>query len=251
MPTESAVAEAIRMDLRGMLPGSLNEWGGRVTLVVFTAGCNWRCPYCHGRAFVEAPGSLERIPVESVFAALDERAGWIDGVAVSGGEPTLQPGLPAFLRAVRTRGLQTKLETNGTHPEVIDGLLSEGLLDCLCLDYKAPLDDRLESVTRVVTAATNAEGVRSSFALAAASGLEREYHTTLCPAFIDEAILKAMAETLETGGTWYLQQYETEDVLDPQAAGAHRFDAEELERLAAVARRHHPNVVLRSGRTAL
>lgn len=238
------------IDIRGFLPNSLNEWEGHITAVVFTARCNWRCPYCHGWRLVTEPDALPRIDPEEIFATLEKQRKWIDGVAITGGEPTLQPGLVEFIRDLHDMEMPVKLETNGTHPEVIEQLLNENLLACLCMDYKAPLDDRLAKVTCVTEDATAIEKVKKSFALAAASGIEREYHTTLCPAFIDETVIEEMARALEPGGLWILQQYETDEVLDVNAAGTERFDVDTLKSLEAIAKRHHKRVLLRSGKGA-
>lgn len=245
---QPAPVAAPSIDIRGFLRSSLIEWEGRICAVVFTARCNWRCPYCHGAVFVQEPESLQPITTEEVLAHLREREGWIDGVAVSGGEPTLQPGLPAFLRALKAL-TAVKLETNGTHPEVLETLLQEGLVDCLCLDYKAPLDERLQRVTGVDAGATSLEAVRRSFDLArGAASIEREVHTTLWPGLIDETILEQMARDLRMpGALWVLQRYEPGDVLDPETAGSVSFSREELDTLAAVARRHHDRVLLRTG----
>jgi pyruvate-formate lyase-activating enzyme len=131
---------------------------------------------------------------------------------------------------------------------VLETLLEEGLLASLCLDYKAPLDERLARVANVAPEAADPAAVRRSFALAAGSGLEREYRTTLCPAFVDEATLEEMGRALEPGGRWSLQQYEPLDVLDRERAGRRQYSAEELDALTETARRHHADVVLRPGR---
>lgn len=238
------------MDIRGLIGNSLVEWEGRICAVVFTGGCNWRCPYCHGWRFVVAPEKLEPVPEEKVFDLLRRQNKWLDGVAITGGEPTLQPGLERFIAGIKELGKQVKLETNGTNPAVLRRLLEAKLLDCLCLDYKAPLNERLAAATGTAPGAERLEEVRESFRLAAASGLEREYHTTLCPAFIDAGALEEMGEELEPGGLWVLQQYELEERLSPEAAGELRYDAAELELLAAVARRRHEKVLLRKGKGA-
>lgn len=238
------------IDLRGFVKSSLNEWEGRIAAVVWTAGCNWRCPFCHAGPLVTAIGELPRVRPEDVFAHLERQGDWIDGVAVTGGEPTLQPGLVDFIRELKRRGAAVKLETNGTAPRVIEALLRENLLDCLCLDYKAPLDERLGKAIGVPLETATLADVRASFALAKRSRIEREYHTTLCPAVIDEGALEAMAKTLEPEGPWVLQQYETRDVLNVEAAGEKRYDQHRLERLEGIARAHHRRVLLRRGTPA-
>lgn len=258
------------IDIRGLLKSSFNEWEGRISAVVFTAGCNWRCAYCHGAKLIEEPQSFPRISPEEVFAFLRERRDWTDGVVITGGEPTLQPGLVDFIREAG-RILPVKLENNGTHPEVVQVLLEEKLLDCLCFDYKAPLDERLVALTRVSPGIAALDKVRESFEIAREvapatadagtdqllarkmgrpSGLEVEFHTTLCPAYITPDIVREMGEALNCpGALWVLQQYETEaPMLDGKAAGGRRFTTEELDAIEAIARAAHPRVLLRRGK---
>ncbi len=244
----AAETDRATVDIRGFLPNSLSEWEGRVSAVIFTAGCNWRCAYCHGWRFVQNPDQLPSIPEEEVFAGLKRQADWLDGVTITGGEPTLQPSLPDLLRRLKEMELPVKLETNGTRPEVLEKLLAEELIECLCLDYKAPLDERLVRLVAVDIPQARVKAVRQSFALATASGLEREYHTTLCPAFIDAPTLGEMAEALEPGGLWILQQYEIEEVLDAAAAGRQRFTVDELEELRRIAAEKHERVLLKPGK---
>ena len=258
------------IDIRGLLKSSFNEWEGRISAVVFTAGCNWRCAYCHGAKLIEEAQSFPRISPEEVYQFLRERRDWTDGVVVTGGEPTLQPGLVPFIRELQ-KILPVKLENNGTHPEVICELLEEKLLACLCFDYKAPLDERLVALTRVAESVTAVEKVQESFEIARESapatadagtdqllarkmgrpaGLEVEFHTTLCPAYITPEILREMGKTLKCpGALWVLQQYETDaPMLDAQTSGSKRFSTEELDTLEAVARAVHPRVLLRRGK---
>jgi len=236
-------------ELRGFLPVSLNEWENRVSAVVFTPHCNWRCPYCHGWRLVTEPDTLQPFTVETVLEHLESKTGWIDGLVITGGEPTLQPGLIDFIRLIKEDyDLPVKLETNGTHPEVIEKLLSENLLACLCMDYKGPLDERLQNSTGVNVELTAVEKVKASYALAARSGIEREYHTTLCPAMINSNVIRDMAQALESGGTWFLQQFETEECLDREVVGTKRFNTEELNELEQIAKSAHEKVILKRGK---
>lgn len=239
------------IDIRGLLKSSFNEWEGRISAVVFTARCNWRCPYCHGAHLVENPDSMPQITPEEVYDFLRSRGGWTDGVAITGGEPTLQPGLIDFIRELK-KIMPVKLETNGTHPEVIEKLLAENLLDCLCLDYKAPLDKRLIALTCVSPEATAVEKVKQSYELARAASdkIEIEFHTTLCPAYINADTLAEMGAVLNCEkALWVLQQYETgAKMLDEQAAGTRRFTTEELDELETAAKEKHKRLLMRRGR---
>ncbi len=239
------------MDIRGLIKSSFNEWEGRISAVVFTAHCNWRCPYCHGAALVLEPDSLPPIPVEEVMAFVKERGDWIDGIAITGGEPTLQPDLPEFIREIKKK-LPVKLETNGTNPQVIKHLLDEKLLDCLCLDYKAPLDDALLGLTSVPESVAAIDKVSESYKLArsVAGDIEVEFHTTLCPTFIDVETIRRMASQLDCpNGLWVMQQYEIDvEMLDKPVAGSDRFSHEQLADLEAAAKEFHQKTLLRKGK---
>ncbi len=240
------------IELRGFIKNSFNEWEGRVAAVVFTPGCNWRCPYCHGVGLVLQPQEFPRVSTEEVFASLSENKGWVDDIAITGGEPTLQPGLMDFIRELKAMDVGVKLESNGTNPEVIAKLLAENLLDCLCFDYKVPLElESLLALTGVTEEASGLERVKQSYRLAReAVGIEKEFHTTLCPSFISEAVISRMAAELECPeALWVLQQYENDvAMIDPVAAGSRRFDQQELDRIEELARVSHERVLLRRGK---
>jgi pyruvate formate lyase activating enzyme len=156
-----------------------------------------------------------------------------------------------FIRELRALDLPVKLSTNGSRPAVVKTLLQENLLACLGFDYKAPLDERLAAVS----GADDVAAARESYALARAalkSGAapEVEFHTTLCPQFIDRKIIAEMTEQLDgAGALWILQQYENDvERLDAGAAGAERYSREELDALAEIARRGAARVLLRYGK---
>lgn len=233
-------------EIRGFLPNSLNEWQGRIAAVLWLPGCNWRCAYCHGWRFVTGAAELAPIPAAEVFATLDEQAGWIDGVVISGGEPTLQPALPALLEALRERALAVKLHSNGSRPAVLAQLLDAGRLAAVALDYKAPLPS--EALRACAGPPADPAAVAESLRLAAAAGVELELHTTLCPAFLEwEAVRRMAAELAERapGARWIWQQYNPEDVLDPERAGRRQYDPATIEATAAELRGTHGSIEVR------
>ena len=129
-------------DLRGLIENSLLEWEDHLAAVAVAGGCNLRCPFCHSWRYVPGLSELAPLDPEDLFRLLKRQRGWIDGVVFTGGEPTLQPGLAGLIRRARSLGARIKLHTNGSRPGVVAELLREGLLDCLSLDHKAPLDHR-------------------------------------------------------------------------------------------------------------
>lgn len=240
----------MRFDLRGFIENSLLEWEDHLAAVVIAGGCNLRCPFCHSWRYVTGLDDLERLDPSVVFHLLERQRGWIDGVVFTGGEPTLQPDLPEFILRVREYGVETKLHTNGTRPDVIENLLNRRLLDCLALDYKAPLDARYFAAAGVPESGETLAAVRRSFILAADAGIEVEYHTTLDPEFVTPEAFSEMAAALPAGGRWILQQYETGDCLNPGLAGTARYDGERLEAFLREAESSHGRALLKKGSSA-
>lgn len=237
----------IAFDLRGLIENSLLEWENKLATVAIAGGCNLRCPYCHSWRYVTSLDDLQAIDHQALFGLLERQRGWIDGVVFTGGEPTLQPGLEEMIRRVREHGVAVKLHTNGTRPEVVEGLLEADLLDCLALDYKAPLDGRFF----VAAGRQREEGllsaVRKSFELAAAADIDVEYHTTLNPAVVTPETFADMTAELDSKGLWILQQYESGDCLSPEKAGRERYEGPELERMAKEAGKLHRRTLLKKG----
>lgn len=165
------------MIIGGYTKLSTIDWPGKLVAVVFTRGCNFRCPWCHNKSLVWPELYGPETPEQEVLAYLEKRKSYLDGVVVTGGEPTIQKSLPAFLGKIKNIGLKVKLDTNGSNPDMLERLLKEGLLDALALDVKAPL----EKYPEVTGVSVDTEAVWQSFCLAAASGLPVWFRTTLIP----------------------------------------------------------------------
>jgi pyruvate formate lyase activating enzyme len=118
---------------------SFSDYPGKVAAVLFTQGCNFRCPFCHNGALLSKKGDTT-LEEQEVFDFLKLRKGKLQGVVITGGEPTEHDDLPQFIRRIRELGFAIKLDTNGSHPEMIELLLQERLIDYFAMDIKAPLD---------------------------------------------------------------------------------------------------------------
>jgi pyruvate formate lyase activating enzyme len=171
------------MKFAGFVPLSLCDYPGRVAAVVFTQGCNFRCPWCHnGHLLPLEPNPETRVSEEHVLDVLAERRTRLGGVVVSGGEPTLQAALPRFLRRVKALGLDVKLDTNGAHPEILRKLLEERLLDYVAMDVKAPWDN----YAVLTGTCCDVAAVQVSLSLIAASGVPHAFRTTRVDPLLSE-----------------------------------------------------------------
>lgn len=176
--------------ISGLAKSSTVDYPGALCAVVFTPGCNYDCFFCHNRELLGAEAPT--LSGDSVLSFLRKRAGLLDAVVVSGGEPTLQPeALEAFLKAVRALGTyKLKLDTNGSHPGVVARLLEQGLLDYVAMDYKAPFDRYPEIA--------GAEGqeplVRETLSVLQGSGLPYELRTTVVPQLEEQDLIRMLRE---------------------------------------------------------
>lgn len=134
------------MQIGGLQKFSLLDYPGKISAVVFTQGCNFRCPYCHNPELVDPARYQECLPEEEIFSFLETRRGKLEAVTVTGGEPTLQKSLAPFLRRIKDMGFLVKLDTNGSRPDVLEELLRQKLIDYIAMDIKAPLE-KYEAVT--------------------------------------------------------------------------------------------------------
>lgn len=202
------------MDIAYLQGTSLIDYPGKVAAVLWTVGCNLRCPFCYNAELVlpELSRALPKLPPEGVLARLRERKGFLDGLVVTGGEPTLQPDLLPFLREVKALGLKVKLDTNGTHPDVVARLLEAELVDHVALDVKAPFERYDEYVGMETIAARARPGddvvhaVRESIARVRAHAPDYEFRTTVAPGLTGEDLL-AIAREIRGARRYVLQRF--------------------------------------------
>lgn len=231
------------MHIAGFKRSSLNEWDGHISSIIWTAGCNWKCAYCHASHLIKEPEKIENIEENTVFDYINSKDGWIDGLCISGGEPTIQPDLFDFIKRAKNKtNVDIKLETNGSNPSVIKTLLSNNLLKCLCLDLKQ-LPSKLLNLNGQNGGIYE---VLESFNVAFGSEIEVEFHTTLCPKYIDKQSIEEMGKFLHGSGVWVLQQYKKSDVLYPDVVGGETYTDDEVNSLYECAKSHHKNVILKN-----
>lgn len=208
-----ATHNAIAPPIRGWLPTTLIDFEGRVASIVFLGGCNFRCRVCHAGGLVIDPSVMAPVHLEDIMAHVTDPDNWIDGVVVSGGEPTLHPGLPVLIERFKTAGLDVKLDTNGTHPDMLRRLIDDSMLDYVAMDVKAPLDERYAEVAGVTV---DLETIRRSIEMVRTGEVPGELRTTVAPGLVDIADVRTIAERDIAGTPLYiLQKHRPTDCLDP------------------------------------
>lgn len=198
------------MKIAGFVKTSFVDYPGKIASVVFTQGCNLRCGYCHNEGLIEMKDIPNGIRPEEIFEWLAKRKGMIDGVVISGGEPTLQTNLQIFIEELKAMRLLVKLDTNGTDPEVLRKLISEGFLDFIAMDIKAPLS-KYERITG--TSQLELSSIRESVEVIKNSGLAHEFRTTLCPELEAEDIPSIILE-FEIASNYVVQSCRSANLKD-------------------------------------
>ena len=219
---------------------TLLDYPGRLAATIFLGSCNFRCPFCHNAGLVLAPESEPLIETEEVLKVLRKRKGILDGVCVTGGEPTLDPGLTGLLAQIKELGYPVKLDTNGTRPALVRELIDAGLVDYVAMDIKNSQEKYaetagirhpdLESITRMV------EYLKSGV-------VDYEFRTTVVREYHDADSFRAIGPWLSGARRYFLQSFADRDtVLQP---GLHPCSREELEGFAALVRPYVDEVSLR------
>lgn len=241
------------MQIAAYLKTSLIEWPGKIASVVFTPGCNFRCPFCHNGHLVDPKqiNGLALLKKQEVLEDLEKRKGWIDAVAVTGGEPTLQKDLPEFLKDIKALGFLVMLEQNGTNPGVLEVLIDKGLVDYFCMDLKGNFED-YEKFTGVKV---DLEKIKESIRLIIGSGVEYEFRTTVVPRLHTKENLVRLATEVNDifencklkieNCKWYFQQFRPLNCFDPEFQKLQPYSRQDLESFLKEIRKIIPNTHLR------
>ncbi len=189
------------MDIGGLQKCSLIDYPGEVSAIIFTRGCNFRCPYCYNSELVLPEKYSPLIPAEEIFSFLEKRRGKLDAVAITGGEPCIQPDLPGFIRKLKKMGYKVKIDTNGSCPGVLEKVLP--LVDYIAMDVKAPP----EKYSCIAGADVNIDDIKKSIRLIINSGKEHEFRTTVFRGGPTEEDFRKIGKMVEGAKKHYIQNF--------------------------------------------
>ncbi|MFP4477158.1 MAG: anaerobic ribonucleoside-triphosphate reductase activating protein [Desulfatibacillaceae bacterium] len=228
------------MQFGGIRKTSLIDYPDQIAAVVFTAGCNFRCPYCHNPQLVKGNPDPS-VSQDVVLDFLEARAGFLDGVVISGGEPTLQPDLTDFMATVRNMGYLVKLDTNGSRPEILAEVLRRNLADYVAMDVKTLPDNYPETVG----AHCGPGAIKQSIRMLLAWDGEYEFRTTCVSPLVNDEVIDLLGPELSGAKRWALQQFVPDRVLDRDFATARCFGHDELEHMQKSMAPHVAECILR------
>lgn len=201
---------------------SLNEYPGKISAIVFTQGCNFRCPYCHNPELVKPELFQNAVPVKEIFSFLNKRKNKLNAVSITGGEPTLHKDLPDFISQIKSMGFLVKLDTNGTNPQMLMHLIQHKLVDYIAMDIKAPLE-KYDCVTKVKV---DIESISRSIDIIKKSHVEYEFRSTLTERLLSNEEVLNIVKLLGKAKRYYLQNFVFSKTLDEKLESAKSISPE-------------------------
>ena len=232
------------MKIGGFQKYSLIDYPGKVCTIVFTIGCNFRCPFCHNSELViDKP---KEMPIEIVFEYLEKNKNLLDAVVITGGEPTLQPDLKDFVKKIKELGLLVKVDTNGARSDVVKELIDKGLVDYIAMDVKAPLEfEKYNKVVGGVLTEEMFESVKNTIGIIMGSGIDYEFRTTVVPTLHSDEDIVAIARRIKSAKLYALQQFIPRNTLNPSFLKLPSTPREKLEELKKKCEEFVENVEVR------
>lgn len=217
--------------IHGFQKMTLLDYPGNIACTIFLGACNFKCPFCHNGSLVLAPEKEPVIPVEDIMKVLKKRQGILDGVCITGGEPTLSEGLRELIIRIKRMGYLVKLDTNGTRPEILRGLVEDHLLDYVAMDIK---NSKEKYAVTAGVSQVNMEKICESVEFLTSGVVDYEFRTTIVREFHGKEELEAISQWLKGSKRYFLQTYkETDLVICP---GFSSYSKNELEELAQIPR---------------
>lgn len=228
------------MVISGMQKLTLLDYPGKTACLIFTQGCNFRCPFCHNRDLLDNENNCEEIFEEDVIKYLNKRKGLIDGICISGGEPLLQSDLEDFIIKVKEMGFLVKLDTNGSSPSKLKRLIDKGLIDYVAMDIKNDFTkyDKTAGIEKIKT-----DNIKRSIQIIENSGIDYEFRTTVVKQLHNLCEIENICGYIGPNSKYYIQNYR--DVQTVLQHGLSGFDDDELRKMQDKLKLVYPNVIVR------
>jgi pyruvate formate lyase activating enzyme len=218
------------MRIGGFQKLTLIDFPGVIATTVFTVGCSFRCPFCHNPELViknqfPALNNME----DEFFLHLSKRIGKLEGVCITGGEPTIQPDIIEFIKKIKAMGFLVKLDSNGTRPDVLRKIFKEKLVDFVAMDIKSSP----ENYSKTVGLTADIERIKLSVEMIMNSGVAYEFRTTVVPGIHSEKDFVKIAKWIQGAPAYYLQEYREMRTLDPNMSKITKGKTLDLKKIKA------------------
>ncbi|MFV0362762.1 MAG: anaerobic ribonucleoside-triphosphate reductase activating protein [Suipraeoptans sp.] len=228
------------MVIQGLQKLTMLDYPDKMACTIFTCGCNFRCPFCHNASLVVDTHKYQKIPEEDVFAFLKKRQGMLEGVCVSGGEPLIQKDIEEFIEKIKEMGYLVKLDTNGSHPDILKRLIDNKLLDYVAMDIK---NSREKYAKTIGVDDYDLSGVDKSIRLLMKGDMPYEFRTTVVKEFHTKSDFHDMARWIKGARAYYLQHFvDSEEMIQE---GLHGYDAPIMEQALEIVKQDVESAQLR------
>ncbi len=212
------------MIIGGIEKFSLVDYPGKAAAALFTIGCNMRCGYCHNPELVLPERFAPEIPLDFILDFLARRVGLLEGVVISGGEPTMHDDLPEFAMAIKKMGFLVKLDSNGTHPNMMRRMIEMGSIDFIAMDIKATFERYSEAIARPI----DTEALKESIKLIMTCGLDYEFRTTVVKQLISIDDFDEIGRMIKGAKRYAFQKFRPSKTLNPQFARLSTYDNDDI-----------------------
>lgn len=228
------------MKIAALRKFTLSDYPGKIAAIIFTQGCNFRCPYCHNPSLLDiaAPSPLTE---DEIFSFLEKRKGKLDGIVISGGEPTLQPDLLPFMKKLKGMGFSVKLDTNGSNPELLKKALEQNLIDYIAFDNKAPL----AKYQQIVRSDVDPAFIKESMEMVKNSAVAYEFRTTVVKSQLSPQDLIECAKQIVGAETLILQKFVPDHALEQAFRTESSYPEEEFKVICEELGQYVKNCMLR------
>ena len=228
------------MIISGFQKLTLVDYPGHTACIIFTQGCNFRCPFCHNSGLIQGGNNSNKIDEQVLFDYLDKRKGLIDGVCISGGEPLLQKDIEMFTKKIKEKGYKVKLDTNGSKPKLLKDLIDKKLIDYVAMDIKNTFS-KYDLTAGGVKVDIN--DIQESISVLKNSNIDFEFRTTVVKELHDLENISEILEFIGSDVKFYIQNYRDCDTVLKK--GLNGFSDEELLNIQKNLERKYPNVIIR------
>ena len=227
------------MVISGFQKLTLVDFPGHTACIIFTQGCNFKCPFCHNSGLIQGANNSNKIDEQVLFDYLDKRKGLIDGVCVSGGEPLLQKDIELFIRKIKEKGYKVKLDTNGSKPKILKKLIDCNLIDYVAMDVK----NTFSKYDVTSGAKVNLDDIKESINILKSSNIDCEFRTTIVKELHSFENIEEILNYLGPSVKFYIQNYRDCDTVLQK--GLNGFSDVELLEIEKKLERRYPNVTIR------
>jgi pyruvate formate lyase activating enzyme len=229
------------LHIKGFIGTSLIDYPGVISSIIFLGGCDFKCPFCQNPELVDGASHIKDIPLSFVLKDLEKRKDFVEGVVITGGEPTIYKNLSQLILPLKEMGFLIKLDTNGNNPEVLSDLLDKKLVDYIAMDVKSSPD----MYKKASGVNTDIKRIQDSVKIIMESCLKYEFRVTVVPTITDETNFEDLIMMVKGASNFYIQQYREILTYDKSYKSVKPFSPEELNKFKSIALPYVKNVEIR------